>query len=139
MTIVASPAESVRASTTAWQEASTGAEAISAGLDAARRASRDEVDRLAFAERIVISGAGSSLYIAQMGAAAMRAYCRLPAEAVPLSEVLLRPREVFARDDLLNQPVVAVSHSGATTEALEVVRAAHARDQHTLAGVVCQA
>jgi glucosamine--fructose-6-phosphate aminotransferase (isomerizing) len=123
--------------TTAWREASTGGEAIAAGLAAARTAAPADVDRLAFASRIIVTGAGSSLYISQVGVAAMRSYCRLPAEAVPLSEVLLRPRAVFARDDLTNQPVVVVSRSGTTTEALEVIKAARARDQYTVA-VTCR-
>jgi glucosamine--fructose-6-phosphate aminotransferase (isomerizing) len=125
------------ARTTGWQEASTGSEAIGAALEVARRAPQAEVDRLAFAERIVITGAGSSLYIAQVAAAAMRAQCGLPAEAVPLSEVLLRPGVVFAASDLANQPVVVVSRSGSTTEALDVIRAARARGQYTLA-VTCR-
>lgn len=123
--------------TTAWQEASTGATAIAAALKVAREAPQSQVDRLAFAKRIVVTGAGSSLYISQVAAYAMRAFCRLPAEAVPLSEVLLRPRAVFAAEDLTNQPVVVVSRSGSTTEALEVIKAAQHRGQYTLA-ITCR-
>jgi glucosamine--fructose-6-phosphate aminotransferase (isomerizing) len=125
------------AGTTAWQEASTGGQAIAAGLKVAREAPQSEVDRLAFAKRIVVTGAGSSLYISQIAAYAMRSFCRLPAEAAPLSEVLLRPRAVFAAEDLANQPVVVVSRSGSTTEALEVIKAAKARGQYTLA-ITCR-
>ena len=125
------------AKTTAWQEASTGATAIAAALEVARAAPKATVDRLAFAKRIVVTGAGSSYYIAQIAAYAMRSYCGLPAEAAPLSEVLLRPRGVFAPDEFANQPVVVVSRSGSTTEALEVIRAAKERDQHTLA-ITCR-
>ena len=103
----------------------------------ARGASAATVDRLAFSKRIVIAGAGSSFYIAQVAASAMRTYCRLPAEAVPLSEVLLRPRAVFAAEELSNQSVVVVSRSGSTTEALEVIKAAQARGQRTIA-VTCR-
>jgi glucosamine--fructose-6-phosphate aminotransferase (isomerizing) len=123
--------------TTPWREASTGGQAIAAALEVARSAPRQTVDRLAFARRIVVTGAGSSFYIAQVASAAMRTYCQLPAEAVPLSEVLLRPRAVFAAEELTNQPVVVVSRSGSTTEALDVIRAARERDQHTLA-VTCR-
>lgn len=125
------------ARTTAWQEASTGGEAIAAALAVARQAPQELLDRLDGARRIVITGAGSSLYIAQVAAAAMRAYCRLPAEAAPLSEVLLRPNAVFGPDELADQPVVVVSRSGSTTEALEVVKAARARGQHVIA-VTCR-
>ncbi len=123
--------------TTPWQEASTGGAAIAAAVAVARDASQHTVDRLAFAKRIVITGAGSSLYISQIAAAAMRTYCRLPAEPVPLSEVLLRSRAVFAADELPNQPVVVVSRSGTTTEAIEVIKAAKARGQITLA-ITCR-
>jgi len=123
--------------TTAWREASTGGEAIAAALRVAREASQGEVDRLAFASRIVIAGAGSSLYISQVAAYAMRAVCRLPAEAAPLSEVLLRPAGVFGASDMGNQPVVVVSRSGSTTEALQVIEAARARGQYTLA-ITCR-
>lgn len=123
--------------TTAWSEASSGGAAIAAALDVARRASADQVDRLAFGARIVVTGAGSSYYISQIAAAAMRAMCGLPAVAVPLSEVLLRPTEIFALDDMENQPVIVVSRSGGTTEALDVISAAQAREQHTLA-ITCR-
>jgi glucosamine--fructose-6-phosphate aminotransferase (isomerizing) len=123
--------------TTPWREASTGGQAIAAALRVARGASRHTVDRLAFARRIVVTGAGSSLYIAQVASSAMRSYCQLPAEAVPLSEVLLRPQSVFAAEELANQPLVVVSRSGSTTEALEVIRAARERGQHTLA-ITCR-
>ncbi len=116
-----------------WREASAGGLAIAAATAVARNAPADTVDRLAFAKRIVITGAGSSLYVAQMAALAIRSYCRLPAEAVPLSEVLLRPRPTFAAEELTNQPVVVISRSGETTEVLEVIRAAKARGQHTIA------
>jgi glucosamine--fructose-6-phosphate aminotransferase (isomerizing) len=86
---------------------------------------------------VVVTGAGSSLYISQVAAYAMRDLCRLPAEAVPLSEVLLRPRAVFAAEDMDDQPVVVVSRSGSTTEALEVIKAARQRGQHTLA-ITCR-
>jgi glucosamine--fructose-6-phosphate aminotransferase (isomerizing) len=123
--------------TTPWREASTGGEAIAAALKVARDASDEIVDRLAFGKRVIVTGAGSSLYISQIVAAAMRTYCRLPAEAVPLSEVLLRPRGVFSAEEPTNQPLVVVSRSGSTTEALEVIKAARARGQYTLA-VTCR-
>ena len=54
-----------------WREASAAAEAIRAAHKVARDASPDVVDRLDGATRIVITGAGSSLYVAQMAAEAM--------------------------------------------------------------------
>lgn len=125
------------ARTTAWREASTGGDAIAAALAVARSAPQELIDRLDGARRIVITGAGSSLHISQVAAAAMRMHCRLPAEAAPLSEVLLRPNAVFGPDELADQPVVVVSRSGSTTEAVEVVKAARARGQHTIA-ITCR-
>jgi glutamine---fructose-6-phosphate transaminase (isomerizing) len=125
------------ARTTAWREASTGGDAIAAALAVARDAPQELIDRLDGARRIVIAGAGSSLYISQVAAAAMRTHCRLPAEAAPLSEVLLRPEAVFGPDELADQPVVVVSRSGSTTEAIAVVKAARARGQYAIA-VTCR-
>lgn len=125
------------AATTTWTEARTGAHAIAAGLDVSRNASSVVVDRLAFGDRIVVTGAGSSYHVSQVAAAAMRSLCGLPAVAVPLSEVLLRPAEIFALDDYSNQPIVVVSRSGATTEALDVVDAANDREQPTI-GITCR-
>lgn len=119
--------------TTLWREASTGGEAISAALEIARNASQDIVDRLDGAARVVVTGAGSSLYISQVATFSMRAHANLPAEAQPLSEVLLRPDAVFAGASLADQPLIVVSRSGTTTEALEVIKAARARGQYTIA------
>jgi glucosamine--fructose-6-phosphate aminotransferase (isomerizing) len=125
------------ARTTAWQEASIGGPAVAAALAVARGAPDGLVRELAEAGQVVVTGAGSSLYIAQVAVAAMRAWAGLPALAVPLSELLLRPEGVLAASDLARQPIIVVSRSGSTTEALEVVGAAKARGQRTLA-VTCR-
>jgi glutamine---fructose-6-phosphate transaminase (isomerizing) len=125
------------AMSTPWREASTGGEAVAAALEVAREAPQSMLDRLDGAARIVITGAGSSLYIAQVAAFSMRAHGDLAAEAQPLSEVLLRPAAVFAGLALADQPVIVVSRSGSTTEALEVIKAARARGQYTIA-VTCR-
>ena len=121
-----------------WREASAAAEALEAAHEVARTASQDLIDRLDGATRIVISGAGSSLYIAQVAAFALREEANLPAEAQPLSEVLLRPDPVFASQRVADQPLIVVSRSGTTTEALAVLRAARERGQYTVA-VTCRA
>ena len=125
------------AASTAWREARTGGEAVAAALEVARTAPQVLLDRLDGAARIVITGAGSSLYIAQVAAFSMRAHADLAAEAQPLSEVLLRPAAVFAGQALADQPIVVVSRSGSTTEALEVLKAARSRGQYTIA-VTCR-
>jgi len=123
--------------TTPWREARSGGAAIAAALAVARHASQAVVDRLDEADRIVITGAGSSFYIAQVAAFAMREQADLPAEAQPLSEVLLRPEAIFAGAALTEQPLIVVSRSGTTTEALEVLKAAGERGQYTIA-VTCR-
>jgi glucosamine--fructose-6-phosphate aminotransferase (isomerizing) len=123
--------------TTAWQEASTGGQAIAAALHVAREARTEILDVLAGASQVVITGAGSSYYIAQVAAVALRARCGLPAVAAPLSEVLLRPEAVFATGDSAFHPVVVVSRSGTTTEALEVIRSARERGAPAIA-VTCR-
>ena len=59
------------------------------------RAPPDGVDPLATAERIVLTGAGSSYYVAQIVAAARAGCGRGSVVAVPLSEVILRPEGVL--------------------------------------------
>jgi glucosamine--fructose-6-phosphate aminotransferase (isomerizing) len=120
-----------------WREASTGGEAIAAALRVARAADAALVERLQGASHIVVAGAGSSLYVAQVGAFALRQQAGIAADAQPLSEVLLRPGSVFAGSPVAEQPLVVVSRSGSTTEALEVLRAARARGQLTVA-ITCR-
>lgn len=107
---------------TPWQEASTGGDAIAAALDAARVAPEEMLVRLAEAQRIIVTGAGSSYYIALIAAAGLREMSRLPAVAVPLSELLLRPAGVLAAAPPAAQPVIVISRSGTTSEAVMVAR-----------------
>lgn len=107
---------------TPWQEASTGGEALAAALDSARSAPEALLVRLAEAQRIIVTGAGSSYYIALIAAAGMREMSRLPAVAVPLSELLLRPAGVLAAAPVAAQPVIVISRSGTTSEAIAVAR-----------------
>jgi glucosamine--fructose-6-phosphate aminotransferase (isomerizing) len=123
--------------TTAWQEASTGDRAIAAALQVARQSPVEILDVLAGASQVVISGAGSSYYIAQVAAVALRARCGLPAVAAPLSEVLLRPETVFGPGEPAHQPVVVVSRSGTTTEALGVIQQAQDHGRPAIA-VTCR-
>jgi glucosamine--fructose-6-phosphate aminotransferase (isomerizing) len=125
------------ASSLTWREARTSGTAIEAALSVARSAPDDIVDTIARARRVVVTGAGSSFYIAQVAASAMRQGARLPAVAVPLSDVLLRPDDVFAEGAATDQPVIVVSRSGSTTEAVEVVRAVRDRSGYALA-VTCR-
>jgi len=122
---------------TAWAEASDDDAALAQALKAAHALPEMHVRTLADAHRIVIAGAGSSYYIAQAAAAAMRAVCRLPAVAVPLSELLLRPEGVLAPGAASRQPVIVVSRSGTTTEAVAVARQAREAGHPTIT-VTCR-
>src|SRR4029079_3191672 len=74
-----------------WRESSTSGDAIAAAVDAAAGAEDAALDVLAAADRIVVTGAGSSYYLAQVVASAARALTHRPVIAVPLSELILRP------------------------------------------------
>ena len=124
--------------TTAWREASTSAHAIAAALAAARSAPRRDVDATVRGRRIVVTGAG--IVVLRRSDGKLRrcaASPRLPAVAAPLSDVLLRPADVFAAGSVADQPVIVVSRSGTTTEAVDAVRMARERGGYALA-VTCR-
>ena len=110
-----------------WRESSTSGAAIAAALDTAVRPPVAAVHLLEKADRIVITGAGSSYYLAQAAAAAARAVLHRPVMAAPLSELILRPDGVLAGQGSVEgaraagrEPVVIVSRSGSTSEAVTV-------------------
>ena len=132
-----------------WRESSTSGDAIAAAIDAAGGASADARDLLAAADRIVVTGAGSSYYLAQVVAAAGRAVLRKPVIAAPLSELILRPAGVLvdagggaAGLDLgqaaTREPVVVISRSGSTSEAISVAERMRSAGHPTVA-VTCRA
>ena len=117
-----------------WRESSTSGEAIAAALDAADRTPDASLDALASAERIVITGAGSSYYLAQAVAAVARGSLHRSVLAAPLSELILRPGGVLVGDE----PVVIISRSGSTSEAVTVAERMSATEHPTVA-VTCRA
>jgi len=117
-----------------WRESSTSGEAIAAAVDAADRAPDASLDALDAAERIVITGAGSSYYLAQAVAAVARGSLRRPVLAAPLSELILRPDGVLVG----REPVVIISRSGSTSEAVTVAERMQTAGHPTLA-VTCRA
>ncbi len=126
-----------------WRESSTSGEAIAAALDAAGRAPAAARDVLAAADSIVVTGAGSSYYLAQVVAAAARAVMRRPVLAAPLSELILRPEGVLAMASRGGraagyEPVVIISRSGSTSEAVSVAERMRAAGHPTVA-VTCRA
>jgi glucosamine--fructose-6-phosphate aminotransferase (isomerizing) len=103
-----------------WRESSTSGAAIAAALAAGGPAPGKADALLRSADRIVVTGAGSSYYLAQVVAAASRTALRRPVIAVPLSELILRPDGVLGTGSAGREPVVIVSRSGATSEAVTV-------------------
>jgi glucosamine--fructose-6-phosphate aminotransferase (isomerizing) len=121
-----------------WRESSTSGEAIAAAVEAAGRAPAAQ-DLLAGADRIVVTGAGSSYYLAQAVAAAARAVLRRPVIAAPLSELILRPEGVLVGNTGVGrEPVVIISRSGSTSEAVRVAELMGAAGHPTIA-VTCRA
>jgi glucosamine--fructose-6-phosphate aminotransferase (isomerizing) len=125
-----------------WRESSTSGTAIAAALNSAGPPSAAARDVLAAADGIVITGAGSSYHLAQAVAAVGRAVMGRPVVAAPLSELMLRPAGVLggSRDGaraIGREPVVIISRSGATSEAISVVERMHATGHPTVA-VTCR-
>ena len=143
-----------------WRESSTTADAIGAAVTAAGGAPSGLLDLLADAERIVVTGAGSSYYLARSTAAAARQLLHKPVHAAPLSELILRPDGVLVgvpvaggndgaigptgatgatRSSASNdrEPVVVISRSGSTTEAVSVVERMREAGHPTIA-VTCR-
>lgn len=122
----------------AWRESSTTAEAISAALQVGGAPLRDARNIVGSSERIVLTGAGSSYYLAQTAAAVARASLRRAVAAVPLSELILRPEGILAADPAKPEPIVIISRSGSTSEAVAVAQRMRALGHPTLA-VTCRA
>jgi glucosamine--fructose-6-phosphate aminotransferase (isomerizing) len=118
--------------TLAWGEATAGKDAIAAALAVARGAPDDLIEVVASGRRVVLSGAGSSYYICQVAASAMRQVAGIPAIAVPLSDLLLRPDDVLLADGQPD-PVFLVSRSGSTTEAVEAMESLRRHGRYTVA------
>ena len=126
-----------------WRESSTSGDAIAAAVDAAAGAEDAALDVLAAADRIVVTGAGSSYYLAQVVASAARAMTHRPVIAVPLSELILRPEGVLvaatgAGEAAGREPVVIISRSGSTSEAVTVAERMRVARHPTIA-VTCRA
>jgi glucosamine--fructose-6-phosphate aminotransferase (isomerizing) len=134
-----------------WQESKTSGSAIEAAVAAADRAPAAAHELLATAAQVVVTGAGSSYYLAQVVAAVARSTIRRPVLAAPLSELILRPEGVLVGrrdapgDDVVRdvtagparEPVVIISRSGSTSEAVTVAERMRAAGHPTIA-VTCR-
>jgi len=128
-----------------WRESSTSGEAIGAALGGRGPSTTIAVRLLETADRIVVTGAGSSYYLAQSVAAAARSSLRRSVIAAPLSELILRPSGVLAGSrrasstgEAEREPVIIISRSGSTTEAVSVAERMRAAGHPTIA-VTCRA
>lgn len=85
--------------------------------------------------QIVVTGCGSTYYLAQTAARLLQAATARPVQAVPASEL------VFHVDDIVPDPpnalLLAVSRSGTTTETLEAVRRFKSRRGGAVWAVTC--
>jgi glutamine---fructose-6-phosphate transaminase (isomerizing) len=120
-----------------WREASTSGSAIEAALEAARRAPRQIIETLRAADQVLLTGAGSSYYLARAVAAAARETTGRKWVAAPLSEVILRPSGVLAAGKATRQPIVVISRSGRTSEAVTVAERMRSAGHKTIA-VTCR-
>ena len=121
-----------------WRESARSGESIAAAVAAANAAAPSIHLGLASAERIIVTGAGSSYYLAQTVAAAGRAIIGRPVFAAPLSELILRPEGVLSsRFHSPREPVVIISRSGSTSEAVTVVARMRAAG-HPIVAVTCR-
>ncbi len=85
-------------------------------------------------EELIFTGCGSSYYLARAAASLAREALGVPASAVPASDVLLVPQQVFSRR---RSRLVAFSRSGETIETVAACRAA--RRFGTTVAVTCAA
>jgi glutamine---fructose-6-phosphate transaminase (isomerizing) len=115
------PTDSALHGLVTWQEAVGAEGAIAAALALGRKVSADVLRLLIDAHHVIVTGAGSSYYLARAVAAAARETTGRRFLAAPLSELILRPMGVLAKQPQSPEPVVIISRSGRTTEALAAV------------------
>jgi glucosamine--fructose-6-phosphate aminotransferase (isomerizing) len=125
-----------------WRESSTSGAAITAALDSLDEVPAAAREVLGAAERIVVTGAGSSYYLAQAVAAVARTSLSRPVLAAPLSELILRPDGVLVggrggSTSSRRELVVIISRSGSTSEAVTVAERMQAAGHPTVA-VTCR-
>ena len=89
------------------------------------------------ADQVVYAGAGSSYYLAQAAAWAHREMLGRAAVAAPLSELLLRPAGVISAGPTATRPIVVISRSGSTSEAVAAATWGVGAG-HPVIGVTCR-
>lgn len=120
-----------------WSEIQSQPEVWQASLDdlIGQRAAIQAFMRDAAADEIVVTGCGSTYYLALAAAAALREIAGLSAIGLPASELWLSPQLAFpgARRTL----VIAVSRSGETTETIRAVEAFREVGRGAVLTLVC--
>lgn len=102
------------------------------------RANADRLKALYAKEAIdgvLVTGCGSTYYLALTGAALIQQFAGITAQAYPASEIALLPERIFVpnRKYLL----IAVSRSGETTETIAAVRTFRKHTQNPVIAVTC--
>jgi glucosamine--fructose-6-phosphate aminotransferase (isomerizing) len=86
-------------------------------------------------ESILLTGCGSTYYLAQAGEALFQELAGVAARAYPASEIALLPQVVFAATS--HPLLIAISRSGETTETLEAIRVFQERTGNPVVAVTC--
>ena len=85
-------------------------------------------------DQIVVTGCGSTHYLAKTAASLLQVSTGVLAQAVPASELLLHPQAVYGRGNPL---LVAISRSGATSETIQAVEQFKDRYQSDVIVISC--
>ena len=85
-------------------------------------------------DQIVVTGCGSTHYLAKTAASLLQVSTGVLTKAVPASELLLHPQAVYGRGNPL---LVAISRSGATSETIQAVEQFKDRYQSDVIVISC--
>ena len=100
-----------------WHEIQSQPEAWAAALEGVRAqaATLRDFYRVGRFEAVLLTGCGSTYYLAVASAALFQELTSIPARGLPASEIWLYPRSALARQRTL---LIAIGRSGETTETL---------------------
>lgn len=86
-------------------------------------------------DRVLLTGCGSTYYLARAGAALFQQFAGVNASAYPASEIALMPDRVFVPHT--TPLLIAVSRSGETTETISAIRVFRERSHNPVVAVTC--
>lgn len=125
-----------------WDHTSSEISSQVEGWQDAHRTVDAEADDLKYLWRqgqydnVIFTGCGSTHYLAMSAASLFQQAVGISCRAVPSSEVLLHPRQVYGRGKPL---LVAISRSGATTETIQAAEKFKADFQSDVIVISCYA